>query len=147
MMKEKERVPGDCGGKAFEAILVVVSWTSNSSDLPLKHVWGQWCAGEGIVFNFKAHEHFGKLIFVKYAVDLVLAWKLYHTWFITRVYPGFCAAFNHYTAFPNKFTNWKIHLRNNGTPLKLPIESFFFFLRNAKPLGYMCKTSKWPVFV
>lgn len=77
--------------------------------------------------SLKAHEHFGKLIFVKYAVDLVLAWKLYHTWFITRVYPGFCAAFNHYTAFPNKFTIWKIHLRNNGTPLKLPIESFVFF--------------------
>lgn len=38
MMKEKERVPGDCGGKATEAILVAVSWTSNSSDLPLKNV-------------------------------------------------------------------------------------------------------------
>lgn len=138
MMKEKERVPGDCGGKAFEAILVAVSWTSNSSDLPLKHVWGQWCAGEGIVFNFKAHEHFGKLIFVKYAVEC------WHESFITRdlshvyILAFVLAAFNHYTAFPNKFTNWKIHLRNNGTPLKLPIESFFFFLRNAKPLGCMC---------
>lgn len=94
--------------------------------------------GRNRLFNFKAHEHFGKLIFVKYAVDLVLAWKpkIYHTcifWLLCCFQSLYCV--------PKYFSNCKIHLRNNGTPLKLPIESFFF-VRNAKPLDCMCKTSR-----